>query len=98
MSSEISVSSSPERRSQPSPHTPTPVGWTLKRGLAGTGVIFLGAIVGSLQFARPSSPAPLEPFARIARADSVLAVGASANAFGASREVRLRFALPGTST
>ena len=63
-------------------------GWTFQRGLAGTGVIFLGAVVGSLQFVRPSAAAPLEPFARIAKADSVLAVGASANAFGASREVR----------
>jgi hypothetical protein len=72
--------------------------WTFSRGLAGTGIIFLGAIVASLQFVRPTSAAPLEPFARIARADSILAVGASANAFGASREVRLRFALPGRST
>jgi hypothetical protein len=69
--------------------------WTFERGIAGAGFIFLGAIVGSLQFVRPTAAAPLAPFARIARRDSALSVGASPNAFGASREVRLRFALPG---
>lgn len=72
--------------------------WTFGRGLAGAGFILLGAIVGSFQFVRPSVAAPLAPFARIARADSALYVGASPNAFGASREVRLRFALPGKPT
>jgi hypothetical protein len=72
--------------------------WTFSRGLVGTGVILLGAIVGSFQFVRPSSAAPIKPFARIAMADSALSIGASPNAFGASREVRLRFALPGKPT
>jgi len=89
----------PERRREAlQQEAATKVRWTFKRGLAGTGVIFLGAIVASLQFVRPTAAAPLGPFARIANADSVLAVGASANAFGASREVRLRFALPDKPT
>jgi hypothetical protein len=90
-----------ERRTE----TPAPViyatekpRWTFTRGLTATGIIFLGAIVGSFQFVRPTSAAPLAPFARIAKADSMFAVGASANAFGASREVRLRFTLPNTAT
>ena len=89
----------PERRREtPQPAAERKGGWTFARGLTGAGTILLGAVVGSLQFIRPTAAAPLGPFARIARADSALAVGASANAFGASREVRLRFALPGTIT
>lgn len=84
-----------ERR-QPAPAVN--VRWTFGRGLTGAGIILAGAVVASLQFIHPTAAAPLGPFARIARADSILAVGASANAFGASREVRLRFALPGQPT
>lgn len=53
----------------------------------------VAAALGIVQFYRPASPAPTEPFAAIARAHGVSA-GASLNAFGDSREVRLRFALP----
>jgi len=56
-------------------------------------VALVVAAVGVVQFYRPASPAPTEPFAAIARARR-LSAGPSLNAFGDSREVRLRFALP----
>jgi uncharacterized protein YcbK (DUF882 family) len=52
----------------------------------------LAAIIGSFQFTHPLTAAPTEPFAAL---EGSLGAGASPNAFGASREVRLRFALPG---
>ena len=55
--------------------------------------VVAAAAVGIIQFYQPSSPALTEPFAAIAR-DRRVAAGASPNAFGASRELRLRFALP----
>lgn len=67
--------------------------WTFGRGLAGATVVLLAAIVGSYQFAHPFR-APTEPFAALARDGAGLKVGASLNAFGASRQVRLRFTLP----
>lgn len=70
--------------------------WTFGRGLFGAGFIMLGAAVGTLQFVRPSVAAPTAPFAHLG--DSALSAGASPNAFGSSREVRLRFALPGRPT
>jgi len=72
--------------------------WTFERGIAGAGFILLGAVVGTLQFVRPSAAAPTAPFAHLGRGDSALSAGASLNAFGPSREVRLRFALPGKPT
>jgi uncharacterized protein YcbK (DUF882 family) len=56
-------------------------------------VAIVAAALGVVQFYRPASPAPTEPFAAIARGRR-LSAGASLNAFGDSREVRLRFALP----
>ena len=52
------------------------------------------AALGLVQFTRAASPAPTEPFAALARGDARLSANATPNAFGASREVRLRFALP----
>jgi uncharacterized protein YcbK (DUF882 family) len=63
-----------------------------EKGRWGAFVAIVAAALGIVQFYRPASPAPTEPFAAIrARA---LSAGASLNAFGDSREVRLRFALP----
>ena len=59
----------------------------------GTVVVAAVAAVGVLQFFGAASPAPTEPFATLAVGR--LRAGASLNAFGASREVRFRFALPG---
>jgi hypothetical protein len=72
------------------------VSWTFGRGLAGAAVILLAAIVGSFQFAHPIA-SPTEPFAALSHSASAFKVGASLNAFGASRQVRLRFALPAHS-
>jgi hypothetical protein len=72
--------------------------WTFGRGLFGAGFILLGAIIATVQFVHPTAAAPLAPFAHLANDDSPLSLGASLNAFGASREVRLRFALPGKPT
>lgn len=69
--------------------------WNAGRSRSGAIVILLGAVVGAVQFMHPSAVAPIAPFARLVRGDSALAALASPNAFGASREVRLRFALPG---
>lgn len=68
--------------------------WTFGRGLFGAAAILLAAVIGSIQFAHPSAAAPTAPFAAIARNDAYLSVNPSLNAFGASRAVRLRFALP----
>jgi hypothetical protein len=46
-----------------------------------------------LRFFRPAESAPIEPFALIARGS--LHAGPSLDAFGASRELRVRFTLPG---
>lgn len=70
--------------------------WTFARGFFGALVILSAAVIGSLQFVSPTHAAPIEPFAALSEAASRLSVGASLNAFGASREVRLRFAMPGT--
>jgi uncharacterized protein YcbK (DUF882 family) len=64
-----------------------------EKGRWGAFVAIVAAALGIIQFYKPASPAPTEPFAAIARARR-LSAGASLNAFGASREVRLRFALP----
>lgn len=58
----------------------------------GTMVVATIAAIGVLQFS-PIHPAPTEPFAALVRGR--LSAGASLNAFGDSREVRFRFALPG---
>ena len=47
------------------------------------------AALGVIQFYRPPHPAPTRPFAQLP-----LAAGASLNAFGSSRAVRLTFTLP----
>jgi hypothetical protein len=70
------------------------VRWTFGRGIFGAMTILSAAVLGSVQFVSPTAAAPTEPFAAISANDSRLAAGASLNAFGASREVRLRFALP----
>lgn len=54
-------------------------------------VFFAIAALCVVRFYEPT-PAATEPFARVG-----LAAGPSINAFGRSREVRLRFALPGTA-
>ncbi|HEY7396328.1 MAG TPA: D-Ala-D-Ala carboxypeptidase family metallohydrolase [Gemmatimonadaceae bacterium] len=53
-----------------------------------TAVIAMFAALGVIAFYHPAQPAPVAPFAPFMRA------GPSVNAFGKSREVRLRFALP----
>jgi uncharacterized protein YcbK (DUF882 family) len=53
-----------------------------------------GAALGVIQFYHPAHPAPTAPFATMATIGRIDA-GASINAFGASRELRLRFSLPG---
>ncbi len=50
------------------------------------------AALGVIQFYQPAHPAPTHPFANGGRR---LAAGASLNAFGESRAVRISFALPG---
>src|SRR5215831_4073972 len=66
------------------------------RGTArgGSMVIMSAAALGVIQFYHPIKAAPTAPFANIGNI-SRLNAGASYNAFGASREVRLRMALPG---
>jgi len=64
-----------------------------EKGRWGAFVAIFAAALGIVQFYKPASPAPTEPFAAISRARGISA-GASLNAFGASQEVRLRFALP----
>lgn len=59
----------------------------------------IAAVIGAARFVHPGVAAPLEPFAAVARAAmapaaTAFSAGPSRNAFGASREVRLRFALP----
>ncbi|HEY4218873.1 MAG TPA: D-Ala-D-Ala carboxypeptidase family metallohydrolase [Gemmatimonadaceae bacterium] len=61
------------------------IGTTLAVGIA--------AVIAALPIAHPSKPAVTEPFSALA-SDHIDA-GATLDAFGASREVRLRFALPG---
>ena len=61
------------------------------RATWGTVVAATVAAIGVLQFS-PAHPAPTEPFAALVRGR--LSAGASLNAFGDSREVRFRFALP----
>jgi hypothetical protein len=53
-------------------------------------LVMVSAALGVVQFFHPAR-APLAPFANVSR----LAAGASMNAFGTSREVRVTFALPG---
>lgn len=52
------------------------------------------AALGLVQFTRAASPAPTEPFAALTRGSGRLSASATPNAFGASGEVRIRFALP----
>jgi hypothetical protein len=58
----------------------------------GTMVVATVAAIGVLQFS-PARSAPTEPFAALVRGS--LSAGPSLNAFGDSREVRFRIALPG---
>jgi peptidase M15-like protein len=62
------------------------------RATWGTVIAASVAAIGVLQFS-PAHTAPTEPFAALVRGR--LSAGASLNAFGDSREVRFRFALPG---
>ena len=57
-------------------------------------LVFGAAALGLVQFTRAASPAPTEPFAALTRGDGHLSANPTPNAFGASREVRLLFALP----
>src|SRR5882672_2445946 len=54
-------------------------------------IILAAAALGAVQFSHPMHASPLAPFAAVTRR---LSAGASLNAFGSSREVRIRFALP----
>lgn len=63
------------------------------RATWGTVIAATAAAIGVLQFA-PARTAPTEPFAALVRGR--LSADASLNAFGDSREVRFRFALPGS--
>jgi uncharacterized protein YcbK (DUF882 family) len=63
------------------------------RATWGTVIVATLAAIGALQFS-PAHSAPTEPFAALVRGR--LSAGASLNAFGDSREVRFRFALPGS--
>jgi uncharacterized protein YcbK (DUF882 family) len=56
-------------------------------------IVLSGAALGVIQFYHPPHP-PTAPFATMATIGRIDA-GASINAFGTSRELRLRFALPG---
>jgi hypothetical protein len=56
-------------------------------------IVLVGAVLGVVQFEHPTRRAPLAPFANVAR----LTAGPSLDAFGASKELKLRFALPGRS-
>lgn len=58
-----------------------------------TVAMIAAAAFGVVQFG-PSRLSPTKPFAAIDDASSAFSAGASLNAFGASREVMLRFALP----
>lgn len=58
----------------------------------GAMLVMVTAALGVVQFYHPAHPAPVAPFASMSR----LAAGASMNAFGASQEVRVSFALPGS--
>ncbi len=64
------------------------------RAAWGTLVAFAAAALAVIQFAHPAAPAPTEPFSALAA--NRLTADASLNAFGTSREVRLRFSLPGS--
>ncbi|MEO7083810.1 MAG: hypothetical protein ABI442_20175 [Gemmatimonadaceae bacterium] len=55
-----------------------------------TAIVLVGAVLGVAQFRHPTRRAPLAPFA-----NARLSAGPSLDAFGASRELKLRFALPG---
>jgi len=62
------------------------------RATWGTLIAATVAAIGVIQFS-PARAAPTEPFAALVRGR--LSAGATLNAFGDSREVRFRFALPG---
>lgn len=66
------------------------------RTALGTLAIASSAALGVIQFFHPAH-APTRPFAAIAAAGPRLAAGASPNAFGLSRAVQLRIALPDDS-
>jgi uncharacterized protein YcbK (DUF882 family) len=63
----------------------------------GSMVIMSAAALGVVQFYRPARPAPTAPFANLGNLSNIARInaGAAMNAFGSSREVRLRLALPG---
>ena len=65
-----------------------------RAGRAAWGTLFVAAVaaIGVLRFSE-ALPSPTEPFAALT--GGRLSAGASLNAFGSSREVHLRFALPG---
>ena len=56
-------------------------------------LVMVSAALGVVEFYHPAHSAPIAPFAAVS---SRLAAGASMNAFGTSREVRISFALPGS--
>ena len=76
-------------------HTPEP---RRPFGAIGAGLMFCIATLGAVQFLRPSEAMPTAPFSRLAAAmapTSALAAAPSADAFGRSGNVKVRFALPG---
>ncbi len=69
------------------PHRTIAHGWSA--------IVIATAAVGVFQFQHPPRQAPTAPFAAIARAHGTALAGI--DAFGASRELRVRFTLPGRS-
>ncbi|HXT18542.1 MAG TPA: hypothetical protein VN706_23140 [Gemmatimonadaceae bacterium] len=57
----------------------------------------VAAVLGIGPFVRPGQAAPTAPFAAVANEVSRLSAGPSGNAFGTSRAVRFRFAMPDAS-
>jgi uncharacterized protein YcbK (DUF882 family) len=68
------------------------------RSVVGTVVLFVIATVGVVQFMRPSEGMPTAPFENLAAAvthSTAPSAAATADAFGRSGNVKLRFAMPG---
>lgn len=55
----------------------------------------VAVVIGAARFVRPGTAAAMKPFAAVTGRAAAFSAGASRNAFGVSREVRVRFALPG---
>ncbi len=69
-------------------------------GAVGAGLLFCVATIGAVQFLEPNDAMPTAPLARLAAAISAdaepaLAAAPTADAFGRSGNVKIRFAMPG---